>query len=86
MTKKEILELELEAARCRRNVVRMVEASHHGHLGGALSCLDIVTALYFHTMKVDPKTVDFVLDMLVAVLSAVRDVVLKHHDEDARPE
>lgn len=55
MTKKEILELELEAARCRRNVVRMVEASHHGHLGGALSCLDIVTALYFHTMKVDPK-------------------------------
>ena len=38
------------------------------------------------TMKVDPKTVDFVLDMLVAVLSAVRDVVLKHHDEDARPE
>lgn len=37
-------------------------------------------------MKVDPKTVDFVLDMLVAVLSAVRDVVLKHHGEDARPE
>lgn len=38
------------------------------------------------TMKVDPKTVDFVLDMLVAVLFAVRDVVLKHQDEDARPE
>lgn len=55
MTKKELLELELNAARSRRNVVRMVEASNHGHLGGALSCLDIVTALYFHTMKIDPK-------------------------------
>ena len=54
MTNKELLELELNAARCRRNVVRMVEAAHHGHLGGALSCLDIVTALYFHTMKVNP--------------------------------
>ena len=39
----------------------MVEASDHGHLGGAMSCLDIVTALYFHTMKVrpeDPKWAD----------------------------
>ena len=39
-----------------------------------------------NTMEVDLKTVDFVLDMLVAVLSAVRDVALKHHSEDARPE
>ena len=54
MEKKELLKLELEAARCRRNVIRMVEASHHGHLGGALSCLDIVTALYFYKMNVDP--------------------------------
>ena len=55
MEKKELLKLELEAARCRRNVIRMVEASHHGHLGGALSCLDIVTALYFYKMNVDPQ-------------------------------
>ena len=32
-------------------------------------------------MKVDIKTVDFVLDMLVAVLSAVRDVVVKHYSD-----
>ena len=50
-----IAKLELEAARCRRNVVRMVEASHHGHLGGAMSCLDIVTALFFDTMHVGPE-------------------------------
>ena len=58
---KAIKTLELQAARSRRNVLRMVEASDHGHLGGAMSCLDIVTALYFHTMKVrpeDPKWAD----------------------------
>lgn len=49
-----IARLQLKAARCRRNVVRMVEASHHGHLGGAMSCLDIVTALYFEKMNIDP--------------------------------
>jgi transketolase len=32
----------------------MIEAGHAGHFGGALSCIDIVTALYFHFMKVDP--------------------------------
>lgn len=61
MTKQGIKELELSAARSRRNVLRMVEASHHGHLGGAMSCLDIVTALYFHQMKIrpdDPKWAD----------------------------
>ena len=42
---------ELRAAHARRNVVRMMRASGGGHLGGALSCLDIVVALYFHTMR-----------------------------------
>lgn len=61
MTRQGIKELELTAAKCRRNVLRMVEASHHGHLGGAMSCLDIVTALYFYQMKIrpeDPKWAD----------------------------
>ncbi|MDR3322010.1 MAG: transketolase [Synergistaceae bacterium] len=47
--------LESRAARCRRSVVRMVRSSGSGHLGGALSCLDIVAALYFHAMDVDPQ-------------------------------
>lgn len=51
---KAIKKLELTAARSRRNVLRMVEASDHGHLGGAMSCLDIVTALYFYKMNVRP--------------------------------
>lgn len=49
--------LKLKAAKCRRNVIRLVEASHHGHLGGALSCLDIVTALYFYKMNIDPEDI-----------------------------
>ncbi len=61
MNTKDLKALELTAARGRRNVLRMVEASHHGHLGGAMSCLDIVTALYFYKMNIrpeDPKWAD----------------------------
>ncbi|GHV62309.1 transketolase [Spirochaetia bacterium] len=47
-------DLENKAARCRRNVLRMIEAGGAGHMGGALSCIDIAAALYFQVMKVDP--------------------------------
>ncbi len=50
-----VLELELAAARSRMNLLRMVRAGGHGHVGGALSAMDIVTALYFDTMNVDPS-------------------------------
>jgi transketolase len=46
--------LEYRAARCRRNIVRMVRSSGAGHMGGAMSCMDIVTALYFYALDVDP--------------------------------
>lgn len=55
---KEILALRLNAAKVRMNVIRMMKASGHGHLGGAFSCIDILTALYFHTLKVDPNNPD----------------------------
>ncbi|MDR1421081.1 MAG: transketolase [Treponema sp.] len=47
--------LEYTAANCRRNVLGMIEAGHAGHMGGALSCIDIITVLYFHFMKIDPS-------------------------------
>jgi len=50
-----IAELELTAAKCRENVLRMIRAAHHGHVGGALSCIDIVTALYFDKMNIRPE-------------------------------
>lgn len=58
---KEVASLEITASKCRQNVIRMIKASGHGHIGGALSCLDIVTAAYFHAMNVDaanPKKED----------------------------
>ena len=48
-------ELEYRAAKCRRHIVRMVRSGGAGHLGGAMSCMDIVTALYFYALDVDPQ-------------------------------
>jgi transketolase len=39
----------------RFDVVRMTHHAKAGHPGGALSCVDMVTALYFHHMRYDPK-------------------------------
>lgn len=50
----EIRELEMTAERCRKHVLRMIRAGGHGHLGGAFSAIDIVTALYFYQMAVKP--------------------------------
>ncbi len=53
--KTRILKLKIAAAKSRRNVLRMIKASGHGHVGGALSAIDLVTALYFDKMKIDPS-------------------------------
>ncbi len=50
--------LEQKATLCRLNVSRMMRASGHGHIGGAFSSMDIVTALYFYKMKVWPEDPD----------------------------
>lgn len=55
MSGSDVKQLEYLAARARRKVVRMVAAGKSGHLGGSMSCLDALTALYFHTMHLDPS-------------------------------
>ncbi|MGB6894796.1 MAG: transketolase [Dehalococcoidia bacterium] len=45
--------LEEQAVTIRRHVVE-VTAEHPCHIGGALSAADLVTALYFHVMRIDP--------------------------------
>ena len=55
MAGEDVRALKRRAANCRRHVVRMVRSSGCGHLGGAMSCLDILAALYFRTMRLDPK-------------------------------
>lgn len=54
MTDYPIGQLKLHAAVARRLVIRMIRAGGAGHVGGALSSIDIVTALYFAEMNVDP--------------------------------
>ncbi|WP_110942932.1 transketolase [Inediibacterium massiliense] len=39
----------------RKNIIKSVHAAGSGHPGGSLSAADILTVLYFHKMKVDPK-------------------------------
>jgi len=52
-------ELERAAVRVRRAILRMLKAGRSGHIGGALSCADILTALYFKVMRLDPQRPDW---------------------------
>ena len=51
--KRKAIELMIKAERCRENVIRMIRAGGHGHVGGAFSAIDLVAALYFHAMNID---------------------------------
>ncbi|MBR6092025.1 MAG: transketolase [Bacteroidales bacterium] len=50
-----INELKDVASQVRRDIIRMVHGCQSGHLGGSLGATDIVTALYFDQMHIDPK-------------------------------
>ena len=57
----EINELQEIAKRARKNILEQVYSAKSGHPGGALSCIDILTVLYFNQMNVDstnPKSED----------------------------
>ena len=54
-----INELETIAKRVRLHTIKMIYHAGSGHPGGSLSCADILTALYFHVMKHDPKRPDW---------------------------
>ena len=45
----------MTAARARLLAMDMVHTAASGHIGGSLSVMDLLTTLYFHTMRVDPK-------------------------------
>ena len=51
-----VKELKLTAEKNRKRLVEVVYAAKAGHIGGDLSCLNVMTALYFHTMQgLDPQ-------------------------------
>jgi transketolase len=61
MTGTQVLErdtLEAVATRIRSHVVDMCAGPEGGHLGGAFSCADVLAALYFSVLNVDPRRPD----------------------------
>ena len=54
-----IEELERTAVRIRRAIIEMTHAAKSGHPGGSLSAVEILTALYFSIMRIDPARPDW---------------------------
>jgi len=47
------------AVTIRCDIIEMIAAANAGHPGGSLSAADIVTALYFRVMRIDPENPDW---------------------------
>ena len=54
-TEKDVSRLEGQAVQLRQDIVAMIHAAGAGHPGGSLSAVDMITALYFHVMNLDPQ-------------------------------
>lgn len=54
-TRQDIAGLEEKARAIRADIIRMTNKAAAGHPGGSLSAADIVAALYFHVMRLDPE-------------------------------
>ena len=48
-------ELIIQSERNRKRLIEIVYKAKAGHIGGVLSCLNVLTALYFSIMNVDSK-------------------------------
>lgn len=51
----DIRTLEETAREARRLIVQTIHHAKAGHLGGPLSAIDVLTALYFHILRIDPR-------------------------------
>lgn len=50
-----IKELEDISLQVRRDIIRMVNGAQSGHPGGSMDCANLMSALYFEVMDIDPK-------------------------------
>ena len=50
----DIEELERLCLEARKWIIKMISAAGTGHVGGSLSCVEILVTLYFRRMRVDP--------------------------------
>jgi transketolase len=55
MNPERIAELKEKARAVRLGIIEALGLEKRGHLGGSMSCADIVAALYFYKMRHDPK-------------------------------
>ncbi len=51
----EIFELKKKANERRIDIINMVHKSQSGHIGGDLSSIDVLCALYYEILNIDPK-------------------------------
>lgn len=54
-----IRELSAKAQTFRINTLKMVYSAQSGHIGGAFSVAEILAALYFHHLRIDPTRPDW---------------------------
>ena len=54
-TEEDVKRLEDQAVQTRQDIISMITKAGAGHPGGSLSASDMITALYFHVMNIDPK-------------------------------
>lgn len=47
--------LKAKAKKVRGHILRMIHEAGSGHPGGSLSCVEVLTALFFHAMRHRPK-------------------------------
>ena len=50
-----VLRLEAQAKEVRKEILTMIHAAQSGHPGGSLSAADMMTALYFDELNIDPQ-------------------------------
>jgi transketolase len=55
-----ISELKSHALETRKAVLKMTNAAGSGHPGGSLSATDVITALFFHELRIDPSNPSWV--------------------------
>ena len=51
----EVRSLEETANRVRMDCLRIIHRAQSGHPGGSLSAADLLTVLYYHTLRIDPN-------------------------------
>lgn len=59
LTKEALLSLEKKAHELRCLCIDTVSWAGSGHIGGSLSSIDILTLLYYHYMKINPRNPDW---------------------------